>query len=82
MSWWPTGGGGRWGESPTESRGWTYERANADSPLRSSFAAVRVTMTEANAEVYVSEVPQRHDLVYKNKELNEPAVIGQLRSKQ
>ena len=32
-----------------------YERANTDSPLlRSSFAAVRVTVTEANAEVCVS----------------------------
>jgi len=33
----------------------TYERANTDSPLlRSSFAAVRVTVAEANTEVYVS----------------------------
>ena len=32
-----------------------YERANTDSPLlRSSFAAVRVTVAEANTEVYVS----------------------------
>ena len=31
-----------------------YERANADSPLRSSFAAVSVTVAEANTEVYVS----------------------------
>jgi hypothetical protein len=34
----------------------TYERANTDSPLlRSSFAALRVTVAEANTEVYVSE---------------------------
>jgi len=33
----------------------TYERANADPPLlRTSFAAVRVTVAEANTEVYVS----------------------------
>jgi len=32
-----------------------HERANTDSPLpRSSFAAVRVTVAEANTEVYVS----------------------------
>ena len=32
-----------------------YERANTDSPLlRSSFAAVRATVAEANAETYVS----------------------------
>jgi len=32
-----------------------YERANVDSPLlRSSFAAVRVTVAEANTEVCVS----------------------------
>jgi len=32
-----------------------HERANTESPLfTSSFAAVRVTVTEANAEVYVS----------------------------
>jgi hypothetical protein len=67
----------------TKTNGRIYERANTDSPLRrSSFAAVRVTVAEAKTEVYVSVNASVPQFPRKNKEGSEPAVTGQLRSKQ
>ena len=53
VTWRPAGEGSVGWELSIDSH--DYERANTDSPLlRTSLAAVRVTVAEANTEVYVS----------------------------
>ena len=53
VSWRPAAEGSGAGNSSIGSH--DYERANTDSPLfRTSLAAVRVTVAEANTDLYVS----------------------------